>query len=77
MIYIAFDISEKIKSQSLAFDFVLDYNGKPNVVEISYCFPGGPFLDDCLGFWDKNLKWNEGKYSTQYLMVEDFCKDTV
>ena len=33
---IAFKVAEKIKSQSMAFDFIKDEIGKPKIVEISY-----------------------------------------
>jgi glutathione synthase/RimK-type ligase-like ATP-grasp enzyme len=59
-IKLAFDINEKIKSQSLALDFVFD-KGQPKVLEISYGFVKEGY-DSCVGYWDNNLKWHEGKF---------------
>ena len=68
-IRIAFEVSEKLKSQCMSFDFVhLDNN--PLIVEISYGFaPGG--YDSCVGYWDRNLNWYNGKFNPYGWMVED------
>ncbi len=34
----AFEVAQKIASQSLAFDFVLDENRRPLILEVSYCY---------------------------------------
>lgn len=69
---IAFDVAQKIGSQSLAFDFILD-GTNPKIIEISYCFPlGAP--DDCLGYWDKNLVWHEEKILAEVFIIKDFIK---
>ena len=34
----------------------------------------GKATDDCMGYWDSNLDWQEGKFSLQKLMVDDFVK---
>jgi len=69
-IEISFNVSEKIKSQSIAFDFVFNEQKKPLVVEISYGF-AVEFYDPCPGYWDSNLTWHEGKFNPQGWMVEN------
>jgi glutathione synthase/RimK-type ligase-like ATP-grasp enzyme len=69
----AFNINEKIKSQSLAIDFVFDSDNKPLIVEISYGFvPTG--YDPCTGYWTKNLQWHEGKFNPYGWMVDNLIK---
>ena len=57
-ISIAFDISKKIGSQSLAFDFVFDNSRETKFVEISYCYVSS-YIYNCPGHWDKELNWHE------------------
>jgi|SRR5690242_11949208 glutathione synthase/RimK-type ligase-like ATP-grasp enzyme len=70
-IKIAFDTAQKLQSQSVAFDFIFD-NGQPKIVEISYAFATGKFYDNCLGFWDSKLNWNQTTVNPQYFIIEDF-----
>ena len=71
-INIAFIVANKIGSQSIAFDFVLD-GQNPKIIEISYCFPMGA-LDACLGYWDENLIWHEEKINAEVFIIRDFIK---
>jgi hypothetical protein len=57
---IAFEVNEKIKSQSIAYDFVFDENNNPLIVEISYGY-AAPAYDKCEGYWDRDLNWHEGE----------------
>lgn len=72
IIKLSFKINEKIKSQSLAIDYVFD-NGKPLVIEISYGFIKEVY-DPCVGYWDKDLNWFEGKFNPYGWMVENLIK---
>ncbi|MGO1759652.1 MAG: ATP-grasp domain-containing protein [Mammaliicoccus vitulinus] len=65
----SFKVNEALKSQSVAFDFVFDENNNPLIVEISYGFLMTAY-DLCPGYWDSNLKWNEGKFNPQGWMIE-------
>ena len=66
---IALETSEKLKSQSLAYDFVFNDKNEPLIVEISYGFsPSGYF--DCPGYWDNNLNWREEDFDPYGWMVE-------
>jgi glutathione synthase/RimK-type ligase-like ATP-grasp enzyme len=69
----SFDINKKIKSQSLAVDFVFNENKEPLIVEISYGFVSTVY-DKCPGFWDNNLKWHQGSFNPQGWMVENLIK---
>jgi glutathione synthase/RimK-type ligase-like ATP-grasp enzyme len=74
MIKIAFDVVQKLGTQSLAFDFIYD-NKIPKILELSYCYPmgkGSP--DDCPGYWDSNLNWYSEKVDAQKYILEDFVK---
>ena len=71
-IRIAFDISQKLKLQSVAFDFIWDHHS-PKIVEISYAFPAKA-AEGCQGYWDKDLQWHDKKVNPQYFIIEDFLK---
>lgn len=70
-IKIAFDIANKLSSQSIAFDFIKS-NNENKIVEISYCYSMGKFYDDCQGYWDKQLNWHSKPVNPQYFIIEDF-----
>ncbi len=72
MIKIAFDVNDKLKTQSIAFDFILD-DGKPLIVEISYAYAIEAY-DKCPGYWDKNLNWHEGQFNPQEWMIENLIE---
>jgi glutathione synthase/RimK-type ligase-like ATP-grasp enzyme len=67
-IRLAFDVSEKLGAQCMAYDFVY-LSGKPLIVEISYGFAMEGY-DACTGYWDKDLQWYPGKISPQSWMVD-------
>lgn len=73
IIKLSFQISSKLRTQCVAFDFVHD-KGKPMLVEISYGFSHVGY-DRCTGFWDQNLNWNEGKFDPYGWMVEDLLRN--
>jgi glutathione synthase/RimK-type ligase-like ATP-grasp enzyme len=67
---IAFDVAQKIKSQSMAFDFVNDPQGHPVILEISYGYQAKAVYD-CGGFWDRSLTWHEGAQWPQDAILTD------
>lgn len=67
---IAFDISAKLKTNCLTFDFLFSDNHSPMIAEISYGFHQDGY-NDCQGYWDNDLNWNEGKFIPQEWMVDD------
>lgn len=70
-IKIAFEIADKIQSQSIAFDFVYD-DTITKIVEISYAYSMGAAYDNCHGYWDRNLNWHDEPVNPQIFMIEDF-----
>ena len=70
---IAFDITKKLKTQSLAFDFVYKDNN-PMILEISYGF-SVEFYDPCPGYWDREMNWHEGNFIPQEWIIDDLLKN--
>lgn len=68
---IAFDISQKTHTQSLAYDFIFS-NGNPMLVEISYAYTSTAYWK-CPGYWDNFLVWHEAPVIPEYFIIEDFC----
>jgi len=66
---LSFKLAKRLETQCVAFDFVLDMDCNPLLVEINYGFaPNG--YDSCPGYWDKDLIWHEGKFNPYGWMVE-------
>jgi glutathione synthase/RimK-type ligase-like ATP-grasp enzyme len=70
---IAFDLTDKLKSQCAAYDFIFDQDTTPLIVEISFGFTVNVY-DPCPGFWDRELNWHEEKFIPQDWMVENLIK---
>ena len=69
-IKIAFDIAQKLQSQSIAFDFIAWKDSKPLIIEVSYCYVPSA-VKDCCGYWDKDMQWHKGSIWPQDAIVED------
>lgn len=74
-IRMAFDISNRLKIQCMAYDFIYQ-DGKPLIVEISYGFSKEGY-DPCTGYWDQAMKWYEGQFDPYGWMVEDLMMGIV
>lgn len=71
---IAFEVADKLDSQSIAFDFIFD-GIKPLIVEISYGYSIKAY-DKCEGYWDKNMNWYQGEnFDICGWMVENLIKN--
>lgn len=57
---IALETSRKLRTQSLAYDFVFDENNNPLIVEISFGYAAHAY-DVCEGYWDSNMVWHPGQ----------------
>lgn len=68
-IRVAFDVTERLRSQSCAFDFV-QLNGNWLIVEISYAF-SLPGYKPCPGYWDSTLRWHEAPVIPECFIMED------
>lgn len=69
---LSFELADKLKSQSLALDFVYS-NGKPMIVEISFGFTSHVY-EPCEGYWDREMNWHQGSFNPQHWMVETCLK---
>jgi len=67
---IAFDVSRKLRFQSMAYDFLVDAEGSPRICEISYCFTPGQVYERCEGHWDESLAFHAG-----HVFLEDVILD--
>ncbi len=65
----AFEYNKKLKTQCVAYDFVYDAMQNPVLVEISFGFHADSY-DDCVGYWDENLNWCQGKFDPYGWMVD-------
>jgi glutathione synthase/RimK-type ligase-like ATP-grasp enzyme len=67
---IAFEVTRKVGSQSMAFDFVLAENRQPRIIEVSYCY-NAQAVHSCTGHWDTKLNWDEGSMWPQDAILID------
>jgi glutathione synthase/RimK-type ligase-like ATP-grasp enzyme len=69
-VQVAFDVTERVGSQSMAFDFVLASNNTPMIIEVSYCYdPAAVYR--CEGYWNRELNWIPGHVWPQDAILED------
>ena len=73
-IELAFNISDRLNSQCLAYDFIFNLDNKPLIVEISYGFSVKAY-DFCLGYWDNHRKWHEGNFNPQEWIISSLLKE--
>jgi len=66
---LAFEMAEKLNTQSAAFDFVYAGN-RIYVLEVSFGFIKEVY-DPCTGYWDRDLEWHEGKFDPYGWMVDN------
>lgn len=71
---IAFDVTKKVGSQSMAFDFVLGEQQQPLILEVSYAYIP-QVVHSCPGYWDSSLNWYEGHLWPQDAILIDLLKD--
>ena len=64
-ISIAFEVNNRLKCQSIAFDFVFDKDNHPLIVEVSYGYAMKAY-DICEGYWTSDMVWHDGDHF-------DFC----
>jgi glutathione synthase/RimK-type ligase-like ATP-grasp enzyme len=67
---IAFDVSRRLRFQSMAYDFLVDTEGRSRICEISYCFTPGQVYERCEGHWDESLTFHPG-----HVFLEDVILD--
>ena len=69
MVKISFEVAKQLKLQSVAFDFILDTNNQPVIVEMSYGFGVGG-ISHVPGYWDDQLQWHLGTFNPQQHIIE-------
>jgi glutathione synthase/RimK-type ligase-like ATP-grasp enzyme len=66
-----FNITKKLKMDSVAFDIVFDSLKNPLIIEISYAYVSKAY-NNCPGYWESNLKWFSEKLDNyQEWMIEN------
>ena len=66
----AFQISQDLNFQSMAYDFLFNREGDPEFCEISYTFVSH-YIFNCPGYFDPDLNWHEEHYWPEYLHLVD------
>jgi glutathione synthase/RimK-type ligase-like ATP-grasp enzyme len=74
MVEFALRISKEYNFQSMAYDFIYDYNRKPKIIEMSYTFPDVS-IDKAEGFWDSNLNFHPGHQCPQCYHLIDLLNN--
>jgi len=69
-IEIAFEVADRIGSQSLAFDFLFNSQHEPLIGEISYCYKSSA-VEACEGHWDHQGAWHSGHIWPEDAILED------
>ncbi len=73
VVKLAFEISEKLKVQSMVYDFVF-LDDKVLLLEISY----GTLMDayeSCVGYWDREMNWHDGQFDFSGSILENLISD--
>tara|TARA_B100001059_G_scaffold221579_1_gene244670 strand:+ start:204 stop:623 length:420 start_codon:yes stop_codon:yes gene_type:complete len=68
----SFEYVNRINVQSFHFDYVMS-NGVPKIIEISYGYAIEGY-NDCVGYWDKNLNFHEGKFDSTNWRIDSVIK---
>jgi len=67
----ALGISRRFGFQTMAYDFLMDAEGNPSIVEFGYAFADWAPAN-CPGHWNAELEWQPGQCWPQQLLLEDF-----
>ena len=74
-IQIAFEITNKLNAQCVAYDFVFDQGNNPLIVEINYGFAHRAY-DKCPGYWDIKLNFIAKQIDPCGWIVENIISQT-
>jgi glutathione synthase/RimK-type ligase-like ATP-grasp enzyme len=72
-VQLAHQMSLALGAQSMAYDFLVDPDGKQVVTEMSYIYDDRA-IERCEGYWDPDLVWVPGHMWPQVAHVEDFIE---
>lgn len=73
---IAFGITDKLKGQCVAYDFVFTAEREPMIVEINYGFAHEAYFP-CPGYWDKQMQWHTESFNPADLIIESMLKTLI
>lgn len=68
---LAYRVSKENNFQSMAYDFLKNSKEEYLINEISYSYRSKP-VEDCNGYWDKDLNFINKRISPEEAIVEDF-----
>jgi glutathione synthase/RimK-type ligase-like ATP-grasp enzyme len=71
---IAFDVTRKVGSQSMAFDFVSGKSQQPLILEVSYIY-NAKAVYSCPGHWDARRNWHQGHIWPQDAILIDLLNE--
>ncbi len=66
----AFEVSRKLRVQSMAYDWLYGQNREPYFCEMSYGFVG-LLVARCPGYWDAQMNWHQGHLRPEYCVLQD------
>lgn len=75
IVKLAFDLKNELNLQSIAFDFVLDKDKNPYLIEMSYGF--GFIEGEGEFYWDKNLTLHKYKINAANLIIENLLYEQI
>lgn len=74
MLKVAFNVAERLKLQSVAFDFIRDVDNNPLIIEMSYGF-GTIGSSKCTGYWSSDLIFHKGEFNPQGWMIDEVLNE--
>ena len=66
-------IADRLGAQSLVLDFLLDPEGQPRILELSYATIDN-LVYQCEGYWDRAMQWHAGHFWPQDLILDDLLE---
>ena len=73
---IAFEAAMKLRTQSLALDFVMAPDGTYRIIEISYAYTASAYYK-CPGYWDAGLQWHLANVRPEEWIIDDLLSNDV
>lgn len=70
----AFKVAKDLKTQSIAFDFVINEQNEPVLIEMSYGF-GTKGISQAPGYWDDEFNWHQAEVRPADWIIDDLIKD--
>jgi len=71
MVEHAFSISEKLKVDCMAYDFLKDKKGEILLLEMCWTFADSA-VQKCPGHWDRSLAWHPGSAWAEEFQIKEF-----